>query len=471
MTHRQSAAHEPTRRNRYSNFCCALTLALAACGGGGGGSSGTVTPSTGSAVHLVLDTAAGTPALVQAQVVGATLERSDGSQTSNLLVAPRNVVLSHPSGEAEGLELRHVDGGNYTALHLVFAPGTGSAQMEDGSHHSVDLSSNDLRIAFEDDFVHGSRSENWLSVRHSSSSALTGAGTHHTWSPSLAGGGAADDSLGGMTMHVSGRSANGFTARIPGDDRGQVHVEIENESELFDDNGGRHGDHASWVAGVQVGDDVFVSGTISQNGTIRGRRARDDGQRNSPRHVGRITSLDGGAGTFEMDVLATTLHGDRSQMQTPDHVVVTVGTAEIHFSRTQQQLTFDDLQQGALVKVEFSSRTGSSVTAREIDVSSRDGQPQFPESEGLVSAVDIANNTITVVRRNNDPLLVGGQPLTSVTLHVSANTFLFRKDRSGGGRGAITLGQVVPGSDRIWFRGTVTSPGQVDADWVRVRTN
>jgi hypothetical protein len=35
----------------------------------------------------------------------------------------------------------------------------------------------------------------------------------------------------------------------------------------------------------------------------------------------------------------------------------------------------------------------------------------------------------------------------------------------------ITLDQVVPGSDRIWFRGTVTSPGQVDADWVRVRTN
>lgn len=105
--------------------------------------------------------------------------------------------------------------------------------------------------------------------------------------------------------------------------------------------------------------------------------------------------------------------------------------------------TFADLQQGARVKVEFSSRTGSDVTASEIDLSSR----------------------------NNDPLLVGGQSLTSVTLHVTANTFLFRKDRNGGGRGVIRLGQVVPGSDRIWFRGTVTGPGQVDADWVRVRTN
>lgn len=471
MTHRSLVAHEPMHRNTHSNFFLALALTLTACGGGGGGSSGTATPGTGSAVHVVLDTAAGTSALVQAQVIGATLERSDGSRTGNLLVAPRNMMLSHPSGEAEGLELRHVDGGNYTALHLVLAPGTGSAQMEDGSHHSVDLSSNDLRIAFEDDFVHGSRSESWLAVRHASSSSLTGAGTHHTWSPSMSGGGAADDSLGGMTMHVTGRSATGFTARIPGDDRGQVHVEIENESELFDDRGGRHGDHGSWLSGVQVGDDVFVSGTISQNGAIRGRRARDDGARNTPRLVGRITSLDGTARTFEMDVLATTMHGDRTLLQTPEHVVVTVGNAEIHFSRTQQQLTFADLQQGALVKVEFSSRTGTDVTASEIDVSSRNGQPQFPESEGLVSAVDTTNNTITVVRRNNDPLLVGGQSLTTVTLHLSANTFLFRKDRNGGGRGVITLSQVVPGSDRIWFRGTVTSPGQVDADWVRVRTN
>jgi len=446
-----------------------LALAFAACGGGG--SSGTVNPAGDAAVHVVLDTAGGTAQLVQAQVVGVTFERSDGSQTGNLLLAPRNVTLSHPSGEAEGFELRHVEAGRYVAMHLAVAPGTGTAQMEDGSHHSVDLPSADLRVGFEDDFVHGNANEDWLSVRHSSSSALAGAGTHHTWSPVMTGGGAADDSIGGLTLRVSGRDGTGFLTHVPGDDNGRIHVEIENECEAFDDHGGRHGDHGEWLSGCQIGDDVFVSGALEQNGELHGRRARDDGNRDTPRLVGRITSLDGTAHTFAMDVLATVLHGDRSVLQTPDHVTVTVGGAEIHFSRTQAQLSFGDLQVGALVKVDVLSRTGSSVTAREIDVSSRDGLPQFPESEGMVSAVDVGTGTITVVRRNNDPLVVGGQSRTSVAVHVSASTFLFRKQRSGGGRSVITLSQVVPGQDRIWFRGTVSGAGTVEADWVRVRTD
>ena len=67
--------------------------------------------------------------------------------------------------------------------------------------------------------------------------------------------------------------------------------------------------------------------------------------------------------------------------------------------------------------------------------------------------------------------MVGGQSRTSVAVHVSASTFLFRKQRSGGGRSVITLSQVVPGQDRIWFRGTVSGAGTVEADWVRVRTD
>ncbi len=457
--------------NKISLLSCGIPLLLLfACSGGGGGGTSTTTPGTGAAVHVVLDTAGGTAALVQGQVIGVTFERSDGSRTANLLDAPRNVTLSHPNGEAEGFELRHVPDGSYVAMHLAMSPGSGSAQMEDGSHHSVDFSNSDLSIGFEDDFSHSSSSESWVNLRHSSSSALSGSGTHHSWSPSLTGGGASDDSVGGVTLHVSSRDATGFSSHISGDDHGSVHIEFENESELYDDHGGRNGDHGTWLTGVNVGDDVYVSGTIGQNGVIRGRRARDDGVRSSARLVGRITSLNGTARTFEMDVLGTQLHGDRSLLQTPDHITVTVGSAEIHYSRTQAQLSFSDLAVGGFVKVDIQSRSGSAVTAREIDVSSRDGSPQYPESEGLVSAVNTAAGTITVVRRNSDPLVVGGVSVTTATVHVGASTFLFRKARSGGARGVITLDAVVPGQDRIWFRGTASGT-TVQADWVRVRTN
>jgi len=446
-------------------------LVLAACSGGGG-SDGTVNPAGGGAVHVVLDTAGGTTALVQAQIVAVTLERGDGSQTGNLLDSPKNVTFSSPEGEAEGVELRHVDDGTYRALHFVIAPGTGAAQMEDGAHHSVDFASNDLRVGFEDDFVHGHLTEDWVSVRHGTISQLTGAGTRHGWSPSLTGGGAGDDSLDGQTLHVEAHDASGFRTHIPGDDHGFVHVEIENETELFDDHGGHHGGgHESWLSGVNDGDDVFVSGMISRDGHVRGERCRHEGNGIDPRLIGRITSLDSVNRTFEMDVLATALHGDRTLLQTPDHITVVVGAAEIHFSRTQDELSFGDLAVGARVKVELLSRSGSTVNAREIEVTSRNGLPQFPEVEGMVGSVDVAGGTITIVRRGDDPLLVNGQPVASVTVHVSASTFLFRQASHGDEREVIALGAIVPTQDRIEVRGVVSGPASIDADWVRVRTD
>jgi hypothetical protein len=111
------------------------------------------------------------------------------------------------------------------------------------------------------------------------------------------------------------------------------------------------------------------------------------------------------------------------------------------------------------------------VIAREIELESRDGAPQFPETEGMVSAVDIAAGTITIVPRHNDPLVVGGQQVTSATAHLASSALLFRKARSGGGRQQISLPGIVIGQDRIWVRGAVTGPGQIEAEWVRVRTN
>lgn len=445
----------------------APVILLAACGGGGGG--GAAQPTSTASVHLLLDPAAGNAATVQSQAISATLRQADGSMTGNLLAAPQNVALSRPSGEAEPLELRHVPDGVYHELHVTFAPGTGTAQFEDGSHHSVDLSSPTIVIPLEDSLHHASGHDSWISMRHSRTEPLQASGSRHQWAPALAARPAAGDSIEGTEMHVVSRTANGFAATIPGDDHGVVHVEFEAESEFYDDHGGRRGGRDDFLGGVRVGDDVFVGGALQSDGTVRGRRMRHHGDGSIARVVGRATSLDAVALTFEMDVLGSVEHGHRSVAQTVEHVVVTVGTAPIRDSRTQASLAFADLAIGARLKVAIASRDGSNVVAREIEVESRDGLPGFPEIEGRVGSVDLQANTITVLPRGNDPLVVNGQPVSSATIQVGAATQLFRLDRNGGGAIAIPIANVLPNQDRIWVRGAVDANGVVQASWVRVR--
>ena len=81
------------------------------------------------------------------------------------------------------------------------------------------------------------------------------------------------------------------------------------------------------------------------------------------------------------------------------------------------------------------------------------------------------NGTITIEPRHSDPLVVGGQAVATATVSLGSTAILFRKARSGGDRQQISLAGVVAGQDRIWVRGAVTGPGQIEADWIRVRTN
>lgn len=452
-------------------------LLLASCGGGGGGGAAAPVdpqpPGGESAVHVLLDTSAGNTAFVQSEAISVQLRRADGSFTDNMLLSPRNVALASLSGETEAIELPIVPSGTYTELKIAFAPGTGEVQRDDGVRHSMELTALEISVPFEDSLQHRSTGESWISLRHAQNAPFANIGSHHYWSPVFAGGPSADDSLRGSVVRVVAQDpdGHGFSGTIPGDDHGLVHVRLETESELYDHFGGRHTEHGSWLAGLGAGDEVQVSGTISQDGTVRGRRARHHATSNTPRLIGRITAVNGTARTLEFDVLSTMLHGDRSVLQTPEHTLVTVGNAAIHDSRTHTARTFADLQVNGCIKVEIASRSGNQVIAREIELESRDGAPQFPETEGMVSAVDLAAGTITIVPRHSDPLVVGGQQVTSATAHLASSALLFRKARSGGDRQQITLSSIVVGQDRIWVRGAVTGPALLEAEWVRVRTN
>src|SRR5436190_3642578 len=161
-------------------------LGFTACSGGGSG-NGNPPAASANGVHVVLDTAGGQDALVQARVTAVTLQRADGSRTGNLLASPRTVTLSDPSGEAESLDLRGTPAGSFVALHLLLAPGSAAALLPDGSTVPVALPSDDVGIVFEDDFTTSGASDDWLAVRHGGVRSLAG-GNPLSWSPSLIGG-------------------------------------------------------------------------------------------------------------------------------------------------------------------------------------------------------------------------------------------------------------------------------------------
>jgi hypothetical protein len=172
-----------------------------------------------------------------------------------------------------------------------------------------------------------------------------------------------------------------------------------------------------------------------------------------------------------VDVLGTALHGNRTLLTPPDHISLTVGSARIHDSDTNLALSFSDLIVGGRIKVDPLSRNGAVVAAREIEVQSRNGAPQFPEIEGKVGAIDLATNTITVLPRNNDPLWIGGVSVASATVRISPTTIMFRKASGGNDRTPITLTAIVPAQDRIWIRGALAAEGFITADWLRVRAD
>lgn len=457
-------------RLRDLSILCLPILFTAACSGGGGGGA-PANPAAPSSVQLLLDPATGSDAFVEVQVAAAALQRPDGSFTGNLLPADVMLTIADPTGEPQGLLLPAVPAGTYRELHLMLVPGSASAVLQDGSRAGVDFASADLGIHFDVDVVHDGQASTWVAARHLGAASLQPGGNGRiVWMPQLGGGSAAGTPVSDATLRVlmvqNGTVVGGFAGT---DDHG-VHLEFEHGVELFDDHGQHVGDPAAFLGGLGAGSELCVSGMFDDHGGLRGQRVRhcfDDRGGSGPRLLGRITDLDAVGGTFGMDVLAQTHHGERSFVGAPEHVVVHVGSASIHFSHTWAVLGFGDLLQGDLVKVRWSLRNGSDLTASEIEVESHGGMAASPEIEGRVSEVQLANQVIVVVPRGNDPLLVQGRAVARAEIHVGAATRIERHE--SGSHTAIGLGDIVANGDRIWIRGTATGPDTVDADWIRVR--
>ena len=455
-----------------------LLCLLPACGGGGGGSgSGSATPNPSSigSVHVVVDPSTGTDSLVQFQVAAAVLERGDGSTTGNLLRAPQMLTLADPTGERAGLTLTAAPTGSYTNLHLMLAPGSGMLLRGDGSTAPIS-GPVDVIVPIMDGLGHDARGRTWIEIGHSGDAPPAGRGVALAWNPSLVGRASGSQAeFGGLQVAAVG--AAGVTTLWTVGDDGPLQVEFSAACQFRAEDGSAMGDRSQFVSGLDGSSELRVRGRLSRDGRLEGdvvQRSRSTRGNNNARLIGRITELRPLGESFWMDVYAEARRGSHQFLSTPRRALVFAQGARIHRSNTRQTLVFGDLQVGQLAKVEWTRRTllangDEEVTADEIEITSGNGSPMRPEWEGRVQSVDLVLGTITVVPRGNDPIVVGGQSVSQVTVHTDGNTYFERRERQGPGRAQIQLGDIVAGSDRIWWRGTVTGPTDIDASWVRVR--
>ncbi|MCR9244774.1 MAG: hypothetical protein NXI31_07065 [bacterium] len=466
--------HTLPRALAFAGLAGSLFLS-AACSGGSDSSPTTTTSAGSGAVHVLLDTAAGSDAFVQGQVVAVTLEPTTGGSTPNLLDAPVEFTLTDPLGSAAGLVLREVASGSFAAVRLVIAPGSTSATYPNGARYPVTMPA-ELRITFDEPLAHDASGESWVVAGHYGAAPPAGATAAFSWQPMLR---AFADEVGvaRSSLDVVLVESGGLTVTDAAQREGRLWLTFEASSAFYDAAGNRYPDAAAFVAATTTGTQVDCKGRLSRTGTLRLdeiRQAPVTGNTRA-RLIGRITQIDVGAEVFWMDVFAEARRGEsQTFLPLPSRARVDAANAELE-RPNDRYLAFNELQVGNLAKVEWHSRQPNQngiedVVAREVEVAPASGVGMRPEWQGRVDAVDLTLRTITVVRRDR-PLVVNGQVQSSIVVHVPTGLAIERRADRGGGRSMIGLDGVLPGQDRIWIRGRVTAASEVEANRLRVRVD
>lgn len=447
-------------------------LTVAACSGGSGDASATARAPVPGSVHVVVDTATGSDVLVQYLVGAAVFERADGTTTGNVLRAPEMVTFADPSGEIDGFALRDVPSGEYSALHLMLVPDGGTVQFGDGSTAPLEAAI-DLEVPIGDLLQHDARGASWLALGHNGPGTVSPTGTGYAWAPALAAraNGSEHELVDLQPLLVQDRFV---TAALPAAGDGLLWLEFGPGAACSDDSGPVGA--AGFLRDLRPGDDLRARAELRRDGRLLVREACRRRGNDGPRLIGRITELRPATTSFVLRVQAETRRGGARRLVSPGtEVLVLADGATIRRPGRSGAIAFDDLAVDDLAKVTWTERTEvpgglDEFVAREVVVPGGDGAPCAPEWQGLVDAVDLTAGTITVVPRNDDPIVIDGQSVDEVTVVVDAETKLERRERHGPGREAIELDDIVPGSDRIWWRGEVTGPTTIAATWVRVRT-
>ncbi len=453
----------------FSTLSLSLMLSIAACSGGSSTTLSNAVPIDRGAVLVVVETRAGSDAFVQFQLAGATLEDAAGTQTANLLPESTMLTVGDATGEPAGLRLNPAPAGDYAALVLVLVPNSGIAIAPDGSSQAV-TSPVDVRVPIAGGLQHDPQSASWLVIAHDAV-PLSGPPGALSWNPSMSGRlDGASLRLDELRFPVVNQNLLAATATTIGN----ASVDLACSSTcIYEDEGGiAYASRAAFLTSLSIDDDLLVDGDLRRDGRMDATRIRRTSRNDQPRLVGNILSIDAATNSFEMLVVATRRNGNQVYLVTPELAVIRAQNAIIEAANSSTT-NFSSLMVAQLVKVKWWAKSTSNgvpeYIAREVELLGSSNTQIHPEWEALVQSVDVTNQVIVIVPRNNDPIVIQGVSVPQAEVLVSNTTSFERRENHGGSNFAITLAQIQPGTDRIWIRGTVVGPTVIEATRVRVR--
>ena len=446
-----------------------LSLALVACSSGSSNSNAGVAPDDQAAVLVVVETRAGSDALVQFQLAGATLEGPAGDQTPNLLPESTILTVGDPTGEPSGLRLRAAPTGEYTALHLVFVPGSGIAIAPDGSSQAV-AGPTDLRIPITSGLQHNQQNGSWLVIGHDSI-PLSNPALPLTWNPVMTGRlDGASIQLRELRFPIANANSVAATATTVGN--ASLEVDCSAACVYEDDSGQPYPSRSAFLTDLSLDDDLSADGDLRRDGRLETTRLRRSRRSDQPRLIGSILAIDAATSSFTMQVVATRSNGNQVQLATPETAIIRAGNAIIE-AASSTTTSFSSLAAGQMVKVKWFNRSLSAgtpeYTAREVELLNSSNTSIQPEWEARVQSIGLNNQVIVIVPRSNDPIIIHGVSVPQAEVVVSNTTSIERRQNQGGTDFPITLAEIQAGVDRIWIRGTAIGSAMIAATRIRVR--
>ncbi len=442
----------------------ALTL-VAACSSSGNKSGNSATAASAS---LLVDTGAGGGYALDARVDVLAFERADGSFTDNVLTTGATLALARPSAASAGVNLPAVPAGTYVALRLLLAENGVTALGSDGRAETVLPTSRDVRVPFAAPTLLTDGGVRWLALSHNGAPAITRDGAGRlTWQPSLATRLGDVQPLHDVVVTVAAIEGDSLIGTLSSCGGMSVRGRLSDDSSLSDDSGSR--DRAGFLRDSRSGDDLVCDGVLSHDGSLHLGRAhrRSRSSADESKLYGQIVELQPGAPALRVQMQELVRGG--AGIGTPLPVLtVRTSSAQIYRSGARSvRLEFGAFAVGQRVEVEWRGAVAdNSINAHEVEIEDGAGSGVSHESEGQVSAIDLAQNTIVAVPRSDDPLIVGGQRVSQATVVISTSTVIVRE--VDGDRRTATLSDARVG-DRIWFWGRAVEAQRVQATAVRLR--
>jgi hypothetical protein len=456
----------------FSNITFFLLL-LCSCSGDGSPSTPSVNPANErGTLSVIIDTRSGDDAWVQFQLAGAMLEYPGGLRTENLLKEARILTVGDPSGESIGFDLGVAPTAEYSALHLIFTPGTGIVREASGVTRSV-TGPTDVRVPIADGLLHERSSVTWLVIGHDAA-PLDLQGTVSAWNPQMsARPDQAEVSLGGLAYPQV--QATELLATATTVENSVISIDESGQCIYRDEDGTQLPSQSTFYGAVTVQDDLSVRGYLSRRGHLDAIELSRKPSYDEPRLIGRILSIDENNRRFEMRVQAVNQRGSGILLEAMRDVWIDALNARIE-APNNENLIFSILSLDQLVKIKWSSVSLGSTNgldtyqATDVVVPGPNSNQYQAQWQGVVASIDLVTSTLVIEPRQSNPIRVNGQIVSQATVQVDSGTTLERRPSSiNGSREVITLSDIIPGSDRTWVSGIPTGTATIQATRVRVR--